>query len=58
VIVMAAVPSIMQAMLDAAAPGLKTGARMLSETVRGGFRARATSAPETRRRRQGATPTS
>jgi len=34
VIVMAGVPSIMQAMLDAAAPGLKTGARMLSETVR------------------------
>ncbi len=34
VIVMAGVPSIMQAMLDAASPGLKTGARMLSESVR------------------------
>jgi molybdenum cofactor synthesis domain-containing protein len=34
VIVMAGVPTIMQAMLDAATPGLKTGARMLSETVR------------------------
>jgi molybdenum cofactor synthesis domain-containing protein len=34
VIVMAGVPAIMQAMLDAVAPKLKTGARMLSETVR------------------------
>jgi molybdenum cofactor synthesis domain-containing protein len=34
VIVMAGVPSIMQAMLDAAAPKLKTGVKMLSETVR------------------------
>jgi len=34
VIVMAGVPSIMQAMLDAAAPKLRTGIRMLSETVR------------------------
>ena len=34
VIVMAGVPSIMQAMLDAASPGLKTGAKMLSESVR------------------------
>jgi molybdenum cofactor synthesis domain-containing protein len=34
VIVMAGVPSIMQAMLDAAAPGLKTGAKVLSESVR------------------------
>jgi molybdenum cofactor synthesis domain-containing protein len=34
VIVMAGVPSIMQAMLDEAAPKLKTGVRMLSETVR------------------------
>ncbi len=34
VIVMAGVPAIMQAMLDEAAPKLKTGARMLSETVR------------------------
>jgi len=34
VIVMAGVPSIMQAMLDEVAPRLKTGVRMLSETVR------------------------
>jgi len=34
VIVMAGVPSIMQAMLDAAAPDLKTGVKMLSETIR------------------------
>jgi molybdopterin-biosynthesis enzyme MoeA-like protein len=34
VIVMAGVPSIMQAMLDEVAPKLKTDARMLSETVR------------------------
>jgi molybdenum cofactor synthesis domain-containing protein len=34
VIVMAGVPAIMQAMLDEVAPKLKTGARMLSETVR------------------------
>ena len=34
VIVMAGVPSIMQAMLDGVAPKLKIGARMLSETVR------------------------
>jgi len=33
VIVMAGVPSIMQAMLDEVAPRLKTGVRMLSETV-------------------------
>ncbi len=33
VIVMAGVPSIMQAMLDEVAPRLKTGIRMLSETV-------------------------
>jgi molybdenum cofactor synthesis domain-containing protein len=33
VIVMAGVPSIMQAMLDAAAPKLRTGVRMLSESV-------------------------
>jgi molybdopterin-biosynthesis enzyme MoeA-like protein len=33
VIVMAGVPSIMQAMLDEVAPKLKTGLRMLSETV-------------------------
>jgi len=34
VIVMAGVPSIMQAMLDEVAPKLKTGVRILSETVR------------------------
>src|SRR5215510_627503 len=34
VIVMAGVPSIMQAMLDEAAPKLKTGAKMLSVSVR------------------------
>jgi molybdenum cofactor synthesis domain-containing protein len=34
VIVMAGVPSIMQAMLDEVAPRLKTGVRMLSETIR------------------------
>src|SRR5262245_37456074 len=34
VVVMAGVPSIMQVMLDAAAPRLRTGAKMLSDTVR------------------------
>src|SRR5512134_3161691 len=34
VIVMAGVPTIMQAMLDEVAPKLNTGVRMLSETVR------------------------
>jgi len=34
VIVMAGIPSVMQAMLDYVTPQLKTGARMLSETVR------------------------
>src|SRR5450830_1235178 len=34
VIVMAGVPSIMQAMLDEVAPKLKTGAKLLSETIR------------------------
>jgi molybdenum cofactor synthesis domain-containing protein len=34
VIVLAGVPSIMQAMLDGVAPKLKTGVRMLSESVR------------------------
>jgi molybdenum cofactor synthesis domain-containing protein len=34
VIVMAGVPSIMQAMLDEAAPKLKTGVKMMSESVR------------------------
>jgi len=38
VIVMAGVPSIMQAMLDAAAPMLKTGVKMLSETIKGDVR--------------------
>ncbi|HVX98472.1 MAG TPA: competence/damage-inducible protein A [Pseudorhodoplanes sp.] len=38
VIVMAGVPSIMQAMLDAAAPRLRTGAKILSETIRGDVR--------------------
>jgi molybdenum cofactor synthesis domain-containing protein len=34
VIVMAGVPAIMQAMLDVVAPKLKTGVKMLSETIR------------------------
>lgn len=34
VITMAGVPSIMQAMLDAVAPKLKTGVKMLSDTIR------------------------
>ena len=34
VIVMAGIPTVMQAMLKSATPQLKTGARMLSETVR------------------------
>jgi molybdopterin-biosynthesis enzyme MoeA-like protein len=38
VIVMAGVPSIMQAMLDEVVPKLKLGVRMLSETVRGDAR--------------------
>ena len=38
VIVMAGVPTIMQAMLDAVAPKLQTGVRMLSETVRADVR--------------------
>lgn len=38
VIVMAGVPSIMQAMLDDVAPKLKTGVKMLSETVRADLR--------------------
>ena len=38
VIVMAGVPSIMQAMLDEVGPKLKTGIRMLSETVRADVR--------------------
>ena len=35
VIVMAGVPSIMQAMMDIVAPRLKSGVRMLSDSVRG-----------------------
>jgi len=38
VIVMAGVPTIMQAMLDDVAPKLQTGARMLSESVRADLR--------------------
>lgn len=38
VITMAGVPSIMQAMLDEVAPKLKTGAQMLSESVRADLR--------------------
>jgi molybdenum cofactor synthesis domain-containing protein len=38
VIVMAGVPAIMQAMLEEVAPKLKTGIRMLSETVRADLR--------------------
>jgi molybdenum cofactor synthesis domain-containing protein len=38
VYVMAGVPSIMQAMLDVVAPTLRTGVKMLSETVRAGLR--------------------
>ena len=34
VIVMAGVPSIMQAMLDAVVPRLRTGTKMLSQTMR------------------------
>ena len=48
VFVMAGVPSIMQVMLDAAAPMLKTGVKMLSETIRATC-ARATSAPSSAR---------
>jgi molybdenum cofactor synthesis domain-containing protein len=38
VYVMAGVPAIMQAMLDAAAPTLKTGAKMLSDSIRADLR--------------------
>jgi molybdenum cofactor synthesis domain-containing protein len=38
VIVMAGVPAIMQAMLDSVAPSLKTGARMLSASIRADLR--------------------
>jgi molybdenum cofactor synthesis domain-containing protein len=38
VIVMAGIPSVMQAMLDYVAPQLNTGAKMLSESIRGDCR--------------------
>jgi molybdenum cofactor synthesis domain-containing protein len=38
VVVMAGVPSIMQGMLDAVAPTLKTGVKMLSESIRADLR--------------------
>jgi molybdopterin-biosynthesis enzyme MoeA-like protein len=38
VIVMAGVPSIMQGMLDAVAPTLRTGVKMLSESIRADLR--------------------
>jgi molybdenum cofactor synthesis domain-containing protein len=38
VIVMAGIPSVMQAMLESVTPSLKTGARMLSESVRADLR--------------------
>jgi molybdopterin-biosynthesis enzyme MoeA-like protein len=38
VIVMAGVPSIMQAMMDIVAPKLKSGVRMLSDTVKANAR--------------------
>jgi molybdopterin-biosynthesis enzyme MoeA-like protein len=38
VFVMAGVPAIMQAMLDEIAPTLKTGAKMLSESIRADLR--------------------
>jgi molybdopterin-biosynthesis enzyme MoeA-like protein len=38
VIVMAGIPAVMQAMLEYIAPQLKTGAKMLSETVRANCR--------------------
>jgi molybdopterin-biosynthesis enzyme MoeA-like protein len=38
VIVMAGIPSVMQAMLDWVAPQLKTGAKMLSESVQADLR--------------------
>ena len=51
--VMAGVPSIMQAMLDEVAPTLKTGVKMLSETVRAELPRRRHRRPA-RRDRQGA----
>ena len=44
VIVMAGVPSIMQAMMDIVSPKLKSGVRMLSDTVRAGGRYRRSAA--------------
>jgi molybdenum cofactor synthesis domain-containing protein len=38
VVVMAGVPTIMQSMMDAVAPTLRTGTRMLSETIKGDVR--------------------
>lgn len=38
VIVMAGIPSVMQAMLEYVTPQLKTGARMLSESIRADLR--------------------
>ncbi len=38
VIVMAGIPNVMQAMLDEVAPKLKTGAKLLSETIRADLR--------------------
>ncbi len=38
VVVMAGIPSVMQAMLESVTPSLKTGARMLSESVRADLR--------------------
>jgi len=38
VITMAGIPTVMQAMLDEAAPKLKTGTKLLSETIRADFK--------------------
>ena len=54
VIVMAGVPTIMQAMLDNVAPTLATGARMIVETVARGRRAGGALCGGARRHRQGA----
>ncbi len=53
VIVMAGVPSIMQAMLDEVAPKLKTGTKLLSETIRADCQGRRCR-HRARRHRQGA----
>jgi molybdenum cofactor synthesis domain-containing protein len=47
VIVMAGVPSIMQAMMDIVAPKLKSGVKMLSDTVGGPLREIANTHPDT-----------